>query len=406
VSQLRALALRNLLRHRGRTAMTLLAIVAGVSSLILAAGFIDDLFFQLGEAVIHSQTGHLQVGKKGFFSYGSRSPEKYLMEDSKADRLAITSLPQVADVMARVRFSALIGNGRADLAVQAEGVEPDREAKLGSYIMMAQGRPLRDADAFGIVLGAGVAQALRLAPGDVVTLLVSTGEGALNTLDFEVVGTFRTFSKDFDARTVRIPIGAARELLASPGVNTLVVSLRDTADTQHVAAQFERLIAGRPFEVKTWSELNDYYGKTVQLYRRQLGVLQVIILVMVGLGVVNLVNMAVLERIGEFGTMRALGNTAGQVFRLVLAENALLALAGGVLGVAAGALLAWLISAVGIPMPPPPNADIGYTARIRLAPAAVAIAFGVGFLATLAAAIAPAWRVSRMPVAEQLRHNV
>jgi putative ABC transport system permease protein len=75
--------------------MTVLAILAGVASLILARGFIEDMYFQLGEALIHSQSGHAQAAKKGFFSYGSRSPERYLMEDNRADLLAISTLPRL-----------------------------------------------------------------------------------------------------------------------------------------------------------------------------------------------------------------------------------------------------------------------------------------------------------------------
>jgi putative ABC transport system permease protein len=173
-----------------------------------------------------------------------------------------------------------------------------------------------------------------------------------------------------------------------------------------VSTALGRAFAPRAWEVKTWTQLNDFYDKTVQLYRRQLGVLQFIILVMVALGVVNLVNMAVLERIGEFGTMRALGNRNWEVFALVITENAMLAMAGAALGLLCGAGLALLISHVGIAMPPPPNADLGYTARIRLTAGGTATAFAVGLLATIVAAVPPALRVSRMSVAQQLRHNV
>jgi putative ABC transport system permease protein len=400
------LASRNLLRNRRRTGATMLAIVAGVASLMLAAGFIEDLFQQLGEALIHSQTGHLQIAREGYFTHGSRSPERYLMQPASGDRLALHSLPMVAQVMGRVRFSALAGNGRTDLAVVAEGVEAGPEAELATYVTVSEGRALRAEDRYAIALGAGVARALKLRLGDTVTLVASTAGGALNTLDFEVVGTFRTFSKDFDARAVRVPLSAARELLAVEGVNLLVVRLHDTRDTDASARAIHGMLADRGVEVRSWRELNDFYDKTVQLYRRQLGVLQLIILVMVGLGVVNLVNLAVLERVGEFGTMRALGARDRQVFVLVLAENLLLAAAGAALGVLAGALLAQVVSAIGIPMPPPPNADVGYTARVRLSPQLAATAFGVGFAATLAAALPPAVRVCRMPIAEQLRRAI
>jgi len=386
--------------------MTILAIVVGVSSLMLAGGFVEDLFHQLGESLIRSQSGHLQAGKVGSFSYGSRSPEQYLIEHADAQRSSFASRDEVDEVMGRIRFSALLGNGNAELAVVAEGIEPEQESKLGTHIRIESGRALTSADHDGILLGQGLARAMKLAPGDQVNLLVSTAGGALNTLDFQVIGTFKTFSNEFDARAVRIGLPAAQELLGTAGINTLVVLLKDTADTVRVARMFEQAVGARGLEIKTWMELNDFYEKTVALYRSQLGVLELIILVMVGLGVVNLVNMTVLERVGEFGTMRALGNGNVDVFVLVLIENVVLAAFGALLGLLTGASLAWLISAVGIPMPPPPNSDLGYTARILLTPAVMVKAFAVGFMATVLAALPPAWRVARMPIAEQLRRAI
>ncbi len=386
--------------------MTILAIVVGVSSLMLAGGFVEDLFHQLGESLIRSQSGHIQLGKVGSFTYGSRSPEKYLLPDTDELRKALAHRKEVDDVMARVRFSGLLGNGRAELAIVAEGIEPESEAKLGTHLRIESGRALTSSDHDGILLGHGVARSMKLVPGDRVSLLVSTAGGALNTLDFQVIGTFKTFSNEFDARAVRLGLPAAQELLGTAGVNALVVLLHRTADTQRVARMFESAAAGRGLEVKTWMELNDFYEKTVALYRRQLGVLELIILVMVGLGVVNLVNMTVLERVGEFGTMRALGNGNVDVFMLVIIENAMLAVFGALVGVLAGVVLAWLVSAIGIPMPPPPNSDIGYTAHILLTPAVLFKAFAVGFLATVLAALPPAARVARMPIAEQLRRAI
>lgn len=404
--QLIRLAWRNVRRHRARSAMTVLAIVVGVSSLMLAGGFVEDMFHQLGESLIRSQSGHLQVGRAGSFTHGSRSPEKYLIEDAQALRRQLADRVEVDQVMGRVRFSALLGNGRAELAVVAEGIEPERESKLGTHIRIESGRALDNADHDGILLGHGVARAMKLAPGDRVSLLVSTAGGALNTLDFQVVGTFKTFSNEFDARAIRIGLPAAQELLGTGGINTLVVLLHRTADTSAVASLFGSVAPSRGLEVRSWMELNDFYEKTVALYRRQLGVLELIILVMVGLGVVNLVNMTVLERVGEFGTMRALGNGNVDVFLLVFIENVMLAAFGALVGLAGGSALAWLVSALGIPMPPPPNSDLGYTARILLTPAVLAKAFTVGFLATVLAALPPAWRVARMPIAEQLRRAI
>lgn len=399
------LALRNVFRHKLRTGMTLAAIVFGVVGLILSGGFVQDMYYQLGESIIHSQSGHLQVSRAEFHAHGTRSPEKFLIDQPESVKQKLLALPQVEDVMERINFSGLISNGRSDWPIVGEGVEPDKEARLGTHVRITAGRQLTKGDTYGVILGEGVAHALMLRPGDHATLLINTAEGALNSLEFEVVGIFQSFSKDYDARAVRIPLDAAHELLGTQGVNSLVVSLKHTEDTQLVADALTHQLDSRQFEVMTWEQLNDFYGSTVALYERQFGVLQFIILVLVLLSVANSVNMSVFERVGEFGTMMALGNRRRVVFQLVLTENALLGLCGGALGVAFGLILAWVISSIGIPMPPPPNANLGYTAHIRVVPSILLMAFGIGVCATFLAALIPARRVSRIPVTDALLQN-
>lgn len=400
------LALRNILRHKLRTAMTLAAIVIGVAGIILTGGFVQDIFVQLGEAFIHSQSGHLQVAREEYFGAGSRRPEAFLLEDPDAVKQQVAATPGVAFVMGRLNFSGLLNNGRTDFAVVAEGVEPAAEARLGTSLRYVAGGALSADDPGGLVIGEGVAQALKLAPGDPVTLVVSTPGGAMNTLDFTIAGVFRSFSRDYDARAVRLPLAAAQDLLATPGVSVIVVALDRTEDTDAVAQQLERTLHASELSVRTWRALNDFYEKTVALYDRQFGVLRLIVLVMVLLSVTNTINMAVFERQGEFGTLRALGNRSRDVFALVVAESLLLGLAGAVIGIALGVVLALAISATGIPMPPPPSSNVGYTAFIRLVPAVIGGAGAVGMAAALLASLLPAWKVGRTPIVDALRQNV
>ncbi|MCU0610093.1 MAG: FtsX-like permease family protein, partial [Chitinispirillaceae bacterium] len=67
------------------------------------------------------------------------------------------------------------------------------------------------------------------------------------------------------------------------------------------------------------------------------------------------VNMSVFERVGEFGTLMALGNRSRDVFSLVMLENALVGLIGAVTGVFVGLLMAWALTNLGIEMPPLPS---------------------------------------------------
>lgn len=386
--------------------MTLLAIIVGVVGLILSGGFVRDIFTQLGEVLIHSQSGHMQIARSGYFELGGHRPDKYMIENADELREEIKGNAAVQDVMARVFFSGLLNNGRSDQPIIGEGVEPERENKLGSGMVISSGRRLTNQDANGMMIGHGLAKALKLAPGDWTNLVINTPDGSLNSLEFEVVGTFQTFSKDYDAHAVRIPLAAAQELLATEGVNTLVVALKRTQDTESVEGDFLRRFAGKGLEVNNWLKLNEFYAQTVEMYDAQFGILRIIILLMVLLSVANSVNMSVFERVGEFGTMMALGNRSRRVFGLIMAENAIIGLTGAICGVLLGIILALIISAIGIPMPPPPNSDLTYTAHISIVPSVVAGAFAVGLIATTLAAIVPAMRVRHIPVVDALRQNI
>lgn len=400
------LALRNIFRHRLRTGLTLAAIMAGVAVLILSGGFIEDVFIQLREATIHSQLGHIQIYQSGYFQYGRRDPYRYMIAQADPLVAEISAQPHVAQVMRRLNFFGLLTTGHADVPIAGEAVEPAKEAHLGSAVTLIAGRMLTQDDHFGVMVGEGVAQALQLHPDDYVTLVLNTPEGALNSVDLQVVGVFRTMAVDYDAHAIRIALDAARELLLTDAVHALVVMLDRTENTPAVVASLQQRLAGAGVEIKPWYELADFYQKAVELYRRQFAVLQIITLILVLLGVANSVNMAVYERTGEFGTLRALGNTPRQVGRLILTETIFLGLMGAIGGVLIALVLAAIISAIGIPMPPPPNMNGGYTAVIRLSTATVLSAFTVGIVATVLAALLPARRAARMPVVEALRRNI
>lgn len=398
-------ALRNVFRQRLRSLGTLAAISLGVAGLILAGGFVQDIFIQLGEAIIHSQSGHIQIARQGYREGHTRAPEDYVIE--QPDKLKQNLLKElgVQLALARLGFAGVINNGKRDLGIIGEGVEPAAEAKLGTWLHYIEGRALADADNDGIVLGEGVAKSLGLKAGDRVNLVISLAQGAVNTLDFEVIGVFQSFSKDFDARAVRITLSAARNLMDVNVAHVMVLVLDKTDDTDRVLASLKQKFVQQGYELASWRELSDYYEKTVKLYDSQFGILRFIILLMVLLSVVNSVNMTLFERTREFGTMLALGDRPGSVFQLIMTESVCLGIIGAGLGMLLGCVAAWVISAIGIPMPPPPNTNLGYTAYIRVVPLEVLTAGGIGFVATCLAAVLPARRASRMPVVNALRQG-
>ena len=406
VPDLLALALRNLFRHRSRTLATLFAIALGVASMILAGGFVKDILIQLGEATIHSQTGHIQLAKPAYWASRSRTSDSLMIENPSAAKRSLTTVEGIEQVVSRVNFVGMISNGKRDLAIVGEGIEPDGERKIGSFIRYIEGRPLDESDSSGMVIGQGIARSLNLQVGDSATLILSLSQGAINTMDFQIVGIFQSFSKEFDTRAIRIPLLATQELLDTKSAHALVMTLNQTNETDAVATAIRSLVMNQGLSVKTWREISDFYEKTVQLYGAQFGVLRLIIFLMVLLSVANSINMTLFERTREFGTLLALGNRPQTVFELIMIETILLGLVGAGLGMVVGGIVAYVISTIGIPMPPPPNSSLGYIALIRLEPIQVLTSGAIGFCATVFAALYPAHRATKINVVDALRHGV
>ena len=400
------LAWRNVRLNLGRSLLSVSAIALGVTGLALAGGFVEDMYRQLAERTIHSQLGHLQVTRDGYREAGAGRPEAFLIDDVAALHRTLASDPDVAASMGRISFAGLLGTARRELAVEVEAVEPAPEAELGTHLVTLQGRQLRARDHAGVMLGEGVAKQLNVAPGGLLNMTAATLDGALNSYELEVVGVFRSFSKEFDERTVRIPLSIAHDLLQTAGANTVVIRLRQTAATDAAAARLAAPMRATGFEIHPWHELSEFYTSVREMYSAQFGILQLIALVLMAMSVVNSLNTTVFERTAEFGTMRALGNRNGFVFRLIVVESVLVGLVAVAVATVLSLALGALLSQIGIPMPPPPNSESGFVGRVAITPAILLESGVVGVVSALLASLAPAWRASSMPVVEGLRQAV
>jgi putative ABC transport system permease protein len=159
------------------------------------------------------------------------------------------------------------------------------------------------------------------------------------------------------------------------------------------------------YELVPWHVQADYYTKVKTLYSAQFNVLQLIIAAVITVSISNALVMSVMERTSEIGTMMAMGSRRRTILGMFVAEGALVGLVGAIVGVVLGWLLALLISAIGIPMPPSPGMDFSYVGRISFtAPVAVGAA-AVALAAALAGSLYPAWKASRLPIVDALRHS-
>jgi len=398
------LALRNILRQRRRSAIALAAIGFGVVAMMLAAGYIEWIFWANREKSTVNQIGHIQVSRPGYHEEGRADPLAYLLPSESPAMTVLRGTPGVQSVAPRLSFTGLASHGESTLSFVGEGVDPARDPSARD-LFIVEGKQLAAEDPKGILLGAGLAANLGVKAGDTLVLLSNTPSGGINAVEGTVRGLASTSMKAFDDTMLRVTIGLAHELLRVSGAHIWVTTLQQTEMTDRVLAQLKIDKSLEGFEIVPWTHLADFYNKTVELFSRQMAVVKSIIALIIVLSISNTMTMSVMERTVEIGTAMALGIRQRRILGLFLLEGGLLGALGGIVGVAAGYLLATLISAVGIPMPPAPGMSRGFIAAIMITPGIVGEALLLALSTTLVASIYPAWRASRLVIVEALRHN-
>ena len=214
-------------------------------------------------------------------------------------------------------------------------------ADLGR-LELAQGRFVSKLDSgqYFCTVGAGIADALRRAGGgSVIGETVRMGKTV-----FTVIGTLHRAARGqrpFDANTsVFIPIATAARVSSAATLRDILARMSPDTHYREATRQLKAYFRGRVptaiVQVRSAEELIEHMHRQMRLYTLLLGAIGGISLLVGGIGVMNVMLVAVTERRREIGVRRALGARRRDIQGQFLAESIVLSLLGGVVGVALG----------------------------------------------------------------------
>lgn len=421
------LAARNLRRNRRRTAISLVALVLGVTVMVGLRGFINGMQQMITENVVQGQLGSIQVHRKGYLENVLSSPLTLDMADSAELRRKMLEVKGVTAVAPRIAFGAMLSTpdkvtdearelrpeekGRTAFFL-ATAIDPREEERVvpRRKVWLGPGTMFPAADSEEVVLNADFATGLGVhpiektrRPADVArwpALLAQDRDGSLNGANVTVSGHVVSAIPG-DKKYGFVPLATAQALLRMEGrVTEYALAVEPGAELDAVGRELQAAL-GPDYDVKTWEQLMPFMKEMMGTQDRLFGIITNIFLFVVLLGVVNAMLMSVLERVREIGTMLAVGTRRSQILTLFLLEGAVLGAVGGLLGVLLGTALVTVMHHKGIPLPAP-----GSTVTSTIRPF-VSSAFLVRSLlfATVGAALSslyPAWRASRLRPVEAL----
>jgi len=396
-------AWRNTLRNRRRSAVTVSIAALGTAAILLAGGFALFTYQSLAQASART-SGHLIVANPAQFTDDEDVPLQHGLDDAAGLRSRLLASDSVRQVLPRIEFSGLIGNGDKSTVMMAAGIDPDAEfAVKGPFLAMRAGKVLASDQRLQVMLGEGLARSLKAQLGSGLTLMASTTEGALNAMDVTVVGIFATGIPEVDKRLVYTDIATAQKLLATTRVSSLGVFLDRMESTAPAQASVQAALPG--LKVQTWVDQATFYRSVKDLYNRIFGALGLIIGVIVVFVVTNAMAMAIIERTREIGTLRAVGTLPSQLISSFALEGLILGGMGAVLGAVIALAVSIALLLFPMQMPPPPGRSDGYPLNIAIDPTL----YGGTLLAMLVLALlASAWvarRTVHLPIVDALAHT-
>jgi putative ABC transport system permease protein len=406
------MALRNLARNPRRTLLALLVVASGTSALLLTAGFMRHSFHGLEQAFVRGGLGHLELAPAASMdaagSIDRTAPPS--LADWKDVKRDIEARAHVVAASGAIVMSGLVSKGQRTLPFLGAGLEADREKKMGFEPRIRTGRGLSSREPLPgeeeVLVGLGLARQLGAAPGDVVTLTVTTVDGTLNAIDALVVGLVTSGMRELDNGFLRVHLATAQRLLATEAVASVVVMLDEDSSTMPLQAELARRLTGRADGLRAsgWRARAPYYEQVRSLYHSIFAFMGTVVAVLVVLASSNTLLMAVTERTRELGALLAIGTSARQVVVMIVLEAAWLGLAGGICGSSLGLGASVALQALAIELPPPPGAVDPVVLGIEPSfwdPLGITAAM---VLLLVVASVVPAIRITRLRIAEALVH--
>jgi putative ABC transport system permease protein len=389
-------AVRDLLRHRVRTTLSLMGLAIATALLldmVLLSGGIERSFGKL----LASSGFQLRATPRGTLPFDTDATI-----DSVNEMVAsLQREPGVVSVGAILGTSALARRGRALVPLVVYGVTPDAQ---GTYRVL-RGADLLAGDTAGVLLGEPSARRLQVIIGDTIRLMgrldprVATGAVERTVT---VRGIARYIYDARDQPSVAVTLQLAQHLAGRRALDRASMLLIRVADSANVTAVTDRL-RERFVEVSINSVADMVAQFRLRLsYFRQLSlILGSIALIVTVLLVSTLLAISVNERLGDIAALRAIGVARTTILRQVLVQGSLLTLMGGTLGVILGLMTARWLDAILTSFPGLPAAISFFVADAhQLAVAAITL-FATGILA----GVLPAWRAASTPIAATLRSD-
>ena len=393
------IAVKFMRQGRTQTALIMVGISVGVSVIVFITALILGLQSNIIARTLGTQS-HIRVqppDEKNIITPNRAGSVALVTEDKRAQRLrsilnwqdvrdTLDTLPEIKAVSPVVSGPAFARKGEVFKSISILGIDPPRYEKIipiSTDIISGKFK----VGAGDAVIGKILADDLGLRAGNKLRIESGDGRAAVVT----IAGIFEIGVRDLDARFVYVDLKQAQSLLGLyGGINLIDLTVQDLFAADATAARISRLTG---LKAESWMETNAQLVNALASQSLSTSIITFFVALSVAFGIASVLAISVTQRTREIGILRAMGIRRSQMLQVFLLQGGLLGLIGSAVGASFGYGLVMAFNVFGpklfyIELP------------TYLIGSATAIATVVGILA----ALAPAWRASRLDPVQAIRY--
>jgi ABC-type lipoprotein release transport system permease subunit len=371
------LAWRNIWRHRRRTVIIVLAMALTLALMMFYDGLMNGFTDVIYGNAVKVLGGNIQVHAQGYRQQASSTPLLPLSDPQAVIRAAEAN-PQVLAATQRINTGGLVTNRAGAFAVGITGVEPERELPvniIGQYV--TQGRNLTSSDGDAILVGKGLADEMDMQVGDRITLVGRSQHEQMRQRTMTVVGIYDLGMADIEKQSVYISLGEAQSLYDLEGQSTEVaVFLKRLGQEAAVIKKMQASLSG--YEIESFQANYPDLASAINTKGGVMNIFSIIIIAIAGVGILNLLLMAVYERTREIGMLGAMGFKPRQISYMFILEGAMIGLVGVAVGIVLGLVINGILMRVGL--------DFGSFQTVT------------SYMALIKDRVYPTWGVEKLPM--------
>jgi putative ABC transport system permease protein len=405
------IAIRNLMRYKRRTILTSSLIAIGVVFVLVFVSVSGSFKNMIIGQITGSMLGDMEIHRKGYVASIDNLPLTLMMNPRQTEKAegAIKTIPEIEAYSPRIKFGGLFSNFTETTNIRLNGVYPDREMKtlplLTSRIVQGE-KAIRKGE---IIVPELLARGMKVKVGDMVVVIATNKDGSVNGKQLKVGGILESATGP-GGRDGYVHIEDAMEILRmdEQEISEIAIRIHDFGKLRSVASSLNSDLSkyvnkqGKPvFEVHTWETLSPFYN-IARMIDLMTFFIKIMLIAIVLISIMNVMIMAVYERIREIGTIAAIGTLPRKILSMFVIEGFSLGVLGAVVGNIIGLVIVYILDLAKITF------DFGRETGLVLSPTLQAsdilMVSVIVIIVAVLGSLQPALKASKMEPITALRH--